>query len=131
MSATDDTRAARAAAALDDVRNALGRRAQKYARDADLGAMVRELVAEADAAREIIDGRATPPTDAQAMAHAAAGGWWLLRDERDHDNPRVLLALDAHRGAALAEARAGERDGVRWWPLDASGRPCAWPEVQP
>ena len=46
---SDDTRYKRAAAALDGVRNALGRRAQKYARDTDLATMVRELAAEVDA----------------------------------------------------------------------------------
>ena len=87
------------------------------------------LEAEVRRLREIVEGRGVPPTDAQIMAHAAAGGWWLLCDASDHSNPRVLLALDAHRGAALSEARAGAREGVRWWPLDVDGRPCAWPTV--
>jgi hypothetical protein len=40
----------RRSAALNAVRSALGHRAEKYGRDADIASMVRELVAERDAA---------------------------------------------------------------------------------
>lgn len=71
--------------------------------------------------RAIVEGRTVAPTDAEIAAH---GGEW-----------RCVGA-----GAAYAEisglVAAGLRDvarGVtlRWWPLDATGRPCSWPKVQP
>lgn len=54
--------------------------------------------AEADALRAIVDGRAEAPTDAERAVHA---GEWLVR---------------------YRDSRA-----CRWWPLDSTGRPCAWP----
>jgi len=130
-SPTDRTRAARAADALDDVRNALGARAQKYARDADLGAMVRELVAEADAAHEIIDGRTTPPTDAEIIAHHAVGGSWLVGGRALHvmQEARAVRAMCERRAQSHA-AEAPMWPPYVWVAIDEHGRPCAWPMVQ-
>lgn len=54
--------------------------------------------AEADALRAIVEGRAEAPTDAERAVHS---GEWLVR---------------------YRDSRA-----VRWWPLDATGRPTTWP----
>lgn len=55
-------------------------------------------VAAVDALRAIVDGRTAAPTDAERAVHA---GEWLVR---------------------YRDSRA-----CRWWPLDSTGRPCAWP----
>lgn len=93
---------------------------------------VAELTRERDEARAIIDGRATPPTDAEIAKHCAAGGRWrsfvpgeFILSTGDGD------AEDAQQTAAVQSANAlivGTR-GVRWWALDAQCRPCAWPVV--
>ena len=57
-------------------------------------------------ARAIVEGRTVAPTDAEIAAHLAAGGDWLVRKTLD---------------ATLIPRT------VRWWPLDASGRPTTWP----
>jgi hypothetical protein len=57
------------------------------------------------ALRAIIAGRTVAPSDAEIEAHAAAGGSWLVRYRRDE----------------TTTTRVG------WHPLDATGRPCAWP----
>lgn len=54
--------------------------------------------AEAAALLAIVDGRAEAPADAERAVHA---GEWLVR---------------------YRDSRA-----CRWWPLDSTGRPCAWP----
>ena len=55
-------------------------------------------VAAVAALLAIVDGRAEAPTDAERAVHA---GEWLVR---------------------YRDSRA-----VRWWPLDATGRPTTWP----
>ena len=81
----------------------------------DVGA----LATERDAAREIIAGRDRAPTDAEVEVHAKAGGSWLGYSEI------------GPYGFDRSEV-ASHRDRVaRWWPLDASGAPCAWPVVTP
>ena len=56
------------------------------------------VVAEVDALRAIVDGRAEAPADAERAAHS---GEWLVR---------------------YRDSRA-----CRWWPLDSTGRPTTWP----
>lgn len=72
------------------------------------------------ALRAIIEGRTTPPTDAEAAAHHAAGGAWLVAWRRSN-LPTVASIVSGPRV---------------WWPkadvvgavaLDAERRPCAWP----
>lgn len=95
------------------------------------------LCDEVERLREIIAGRTTPPTYAEADAH-----------------PGAFLWMRMDRGEAIAITREGcEREGFdsiafgfvwfredlddelpravggRWWALDASGAPCAWPVV--
>lgn len=72
--------------------------------------------------RAIVEGRTVPPTDAEIAAHERAGGRWRCalvhlrggHDWMDDDDARAKVRLSA--------------PGTwRWWPLDASGRPCPWP----
>ena len=89
----------------------------------DARAEVETLRAEAALMREIIEGRTTPPTDAEIEAHAAAGcGWWLIVTEHsfDYDMPD-----------AVARDEWVQAGAVRWCPCADDGRPCAWPTVTP
>ena len=86
---------------------------------------VREARTELDALRAIIEGRTTPPTEAECEAHAAAGGGWVLCNPAAPLDTRVVCL-----SAATARVRADFcRRTVtrRWWALDATGRPCGWP----
>ena len=80
-------------------------------RDAALALKVLEL-------RAIIEGRTTPPTDAEIAAHDAAGGvfGFFCREE------------GYYTGSTVEEIRQPLPPG-RWWAHAADGRPCAWPEV--
>ena len=93
-------------------------------RDAALALKVLEL-------RAIIEGRTTPPTDAEIAAHDHAGGWWLYLPERG-------IGRCSCSACRTAQMPAGELlpgnvrmvaavGGGRWWALDAQRRPCAWP----
>ena len=93
----------------------------------DIAAQTPALARTVIALHAIIEGRATPPTDAEIAAHDAAGGTWLVRYRRDGwggDDAALFLDVLAPR-----DVRGDGLAAVRWWPLDASGRPCAWPEV--
>jgi len=94
-----------------------------------LRAELARVTAERDALRAIIEGRTTPPTDAEIAAHWRAGGAWRALGLRGF----ALSKDTADRGEATILAALDRRSTVprRWWPLDASGRPCAWPEVTP
>ena len=84
---------------------------------------VKHLRAELDALRAIVEGRTTPPTDAEVEAHLAAGGFWRWQNlPGDPAGPRF--------GHAFAdEVEWLRRFPLRWWALDADGAPCAWPVV--
>lgn len=82
------------------------------------------LATERDAALAIIAGRAVAPTDAEVEAHARVNGLgsaWLCMWE---GRPRVI----EHSSGVRYIRGTGGRP---WWPLDATGRPCAWPTVTP
>lgn len=86
-----------------------------------MAAAVNAIADERDALRAIVEGRTTPPTYAEIDAHEVAGGLW--RWQNLPDDPA---------GPRFGHARAAEamyfcRFPLRWWPLDATGRPCAWP----
>jgi hypothetical protein len=107
---------------LADVLDALD--AAERERD-DALAEVETLRAEAALLREIIEGRTHGPTDEERAAH---DGEWLVRHRVAWDGELVfcesfgdLSGFDGD-GGMIAE---------RWWPLDADGRPCAWPTVMP
>lgn len=95
-------------------------RAEEYrthAEDLDAAAMLARTVI---ALHAIIEGRATPPTDAEIAAHETAGGvfGFFCREE------------GYYTGSTVEEIRQPLPPG-RWWAHAADGRPCAWPEVHP
>ena len=77
--------------------------------------------------RAIVEGRSTPPTDAEIAAHAAAGGQWRTLGLRGFGLSGDVLDGDASRAIRAVSERS--RVPRRWWALDAEGRPCAWPVV--
>ena len=98
----------------------------------DARAIIETLRAEAALLRSIIEGRTTPPTDAEIAAHEARGGTWLVGGGTIH------RARDAHETRTMCERRAKlcaecppGWPAYRWLALDSHGRPCAWPTVTP
>jgi hypothetical protein len=84
---------------------------------------VERLTAERDAAREIVAGRITPPTDDEIAAHFAAGGAWTVGGDS-----HGFGGADVGYPANVRQVRDAPFDGVRrWWPRGRDGRPCAWP----
>lgn len=85
-------------------------------------AEVREArVRELDA---IIEGRAEGPTNDELIAHDAAGGGWAVRPQGFTVSVTMGGPSYTH---AWRERLSTQDHPARWWPLDASGRPCAWP----
>lgn len=85
---------------------------------------VRALTAERDELRAIVEGRKVAPTAAEVDAHAKSHGLssaWLCRWE---GRPRTI---ESPSGVHYIRGTGGSP----WWPLDANGRPCAWPKVTP
>lgn len=91
---------------------------------AALLAVAEALLVERDALRAIIEGRTTPPTDAEARAHFAAGGSFADCGYLTRGRAFSLFDLAFAKAAVATSGRP-----ARWWALDASDRPCAWPEV--
>ena len=89
------------------------------ARSAAAAVDAAQVTAERDALRAILEGRTTPPTPEEIAAHAGSAqcGVWLWVD-RDG-----WVAT----GRMFAGLHQFEPHVVRFWPLDAEGRPCAWP----
>ncbi len=92
---------------------------QDPARRRETAEAVRALVAERDALRAIVEGRTTPPTDAEMLSHWRAGGWWL-----------VLGADGQLRSECVREDGDVFRGARRIIAADRDGRPCAWPVVE-
>ena len=88
----------------------------------DLRAQLAAVTAERDALRAIIEGRTTPPSDAEIASHEATGGYFLFRD---HDETGRVYDADCLQ-ALLDDAH---RHLTRWWAHDANDAPCAWPTV--
>lgn len=95
-----------------------------------------ELATDRDRLRAIIAGRTDAPTDAEIAAHYATGGWWRSfrhAYEMDHNGLRFTVGAQSHDygSAHFVEVDRAQfaRDGhvATWWPIDADGRPCAWP----
>lgn len=87
------------------------------------------LRAEVERLREIIAGRDRAPTDAEIEAHAAAGGlWWVFARWSRHGDAKSHDIIHPWAAGVARFLRDGQPD-ARWWPLDASGAPCAWPVV--
>ena len=90
-------------------------------RDADV---IEDLTADRDAALAVIAGREVAPTDSELTAHAATGGGWLVSYGR--------RGIDTRNDPDFARiTRDAACPPVRWWPLDRSGAPTAWPTVTP
>lgn len=92
-----------------------------------------ELMRERDALRAIIEGRTTPPTEAERRAHHDAhGGRWMQRDDDDPAPAQLrpiwqrIVNLADFDSSYYVEEFIAKHPG-RWWPLDSTGRPCAWP----
>ena len=83
---------------------------------------IARLREELAAAQEIVAGRKMAPTDAEVEAHERVRGLssaWLCVWEG-----RIRVIENS------ADVRYVRGTGGRpWWPLDATGRPCAWPKV--
>ncbi len=77
-----------------------------------------------DRLRAIIEGRTTPPTDAEIKAHDAAGGSWLVRRRRQNG-----LWSAEFIGPSVWCCRV--YDGGVYVALDSERRPCPWPRVTP
>ncbi len=131
MSITDDPELAALQRLLDT--EAARRRVAGVTKDPV--AQVAELRAEVERLRTIIAGRPTPPTNAEIASHHASGGMWLVHTGKTTSH--IMLPSRGYLGDAQGAAswatmyRSGEwiGDPLCWWPLDATGRPCAWPEV--
>jgi len=68
----------------------------------------------------IIEGRATPPTDAELAAHAERGALWMVAHERG-DIFATMMSWPSSRDWHVGKG------ATRWWPFTIDGRPCAWP----
>lgn len=86
-----------------------------------------ELAAECDRLRAIIAGRTTPPTDEEIYAHEVAGGMWVATPARKTISGR---SWSCAMSTAYEVRRFLVSPGDRWIPLDAAGRPCAWPTAE-
>lgn len=104
-----------------------------------MSSQVARLTVERDEARAVINGRNTAPTDEEIAAHAhplrSPIGAWLITAT---DGPRQLVHLwRPFDGDSRSEdwEKLRRRMGpfkftiARWVPIDAEGRPCAWPVV--
>lgn len=81
---------------------------------------LRALMARVAELEAIIAGRAERPTHAEIAAHP--GEWrWIVA------TPSGLAGGRATSAAWITEHASSL---ARWWPLDAEGRPCAWPTAE-
>ena len=112
-----------------EARNAAGAELDAVLAHADeLTQALRETQRERDALRDIIEGRATPPTDSDIAVHVARGGLWRTR-RTIGDTMLSRDGVDADRAERVRDEQARTGGVYLWWALDAHGRPCAWPEV--
>lgn len=120
---------------------ALDTAAVRLAREnAKLSAQVAALTAERDAAMAIIAGRATAPTDAEIAAHAhplrsPIGAWLVTANDGNRQLVHLWRPFDADSRSEdweMLRRRMGpfKFTIARWVPIDAEGRPCAWPVVE-
>ena len=93
-------------------------------RDA-LHAQLAQVTAERDELRSIVEGRTTPPTDEEIVAHG--GPWLVVLDHRAGQATRV--ASGDYAATLAAQQRAQSRAWV-WHPVDErDGALVAWPVV--
>lgn len=93
----------------------------------DLPEIARALHAEVERLRAIIEGRTTPPTDAEIAALIAAGGSWRVVETIRCGG--VVLHVEEIDDARRVRDLAPRECRQRWWALDAQHCPCAWPVV--
>jgi len=89
----------------------------------------RAAAAEAECARlrAIIEGRATAPTEAELVAHIAAGGRWLVSSPGEPDVPLWSMPVaSVEHGLRVAQDHHDLNAPWRWHAL-LDGRPCPWP----
>jgi len=106
--------------------------------NAELRVKIAALTAERDAAQAIIAGRATPPTDAEIAAHAdesPIGAWLITATDGNRSLVHLWRPFDADSRSEdweMLRRRMGpfKFTIARWVPIDAEGRPCAWPVVE-
>ena len=106
--------------------------------NAELRVKIAALTAERDAAQAIIAGRATPPTDAEIAAHAdesSIGAWLITATDGNRSLVHLWRPFDADSRSEdweMLRRRMGpfKFTIARWVPIDAEGRPCAWPVVE-
>lgn len=87
--------------------------------------LARTVIAQAEriaTLEAIVEGRTTPPTDAEIAAHDATGATWMIA-HRDGQIVVTAMSWPSSRDWHVAKG------AVRWWALTIDGRPCAWPEV--
>jgi len=81
-----------------------------------------EALADVERLRSIVEGRTTPPTNAEIDAHSGLWRWASPADLADMLTPK--------KAREWARGMDGWGAGTtRWWPIDHDGRPCAWPVV--
>jgi hypothetical protein len=108
---------ARQAALLAEIDAMEARVAAAPNKEDAIGAEVERLLA-------IIEGRTTPPTDAEICAHDAAGGAWLVTLP---PRAQVRMMPETRYTSDPAEvSRLWWSEGA-WWVPVRYGRPCAWP----
>lgn len=81
----------------------------------------------ASIAEAIIRGRDVAPTSEELAAHdggATMSGWWLCVMRGRPSLMRHDAVIGHRNGVTIGWWGANE---ARWWPLDADGRPRAWP----
>jgi len=113
-------------------------RAELEARNADLSrdrdtalAAALDLAADRDALRAILEGRTTPPTDAEIDAHAATGGAWLVAIAITDGALPALVVADHHAARRYArQDPKAEWTATRWIAVGADRRPTTWPVVE-
>ena len=101
---------------------------------------VERLTAERDAAKAIVNGRGTAPTDAEIAAHAhpvrsPIGAWLVTANDGCRQLVHLFRPFDADSRSEdweMLRRRMGpfKFPIARWVPIDAEGRPCAWPVVE-
>ncbi len=90
------------------------------------GEMITEAEAQRDAALAALRGTYATPTPAEARAHAAARGWWLVSYD-DQDGEFVVAPLRGSHTELAAGVEAAGDNPVRWVAVDRTGSVCPRP----
>ena len=100
-----------------------------------LAQAVLDLSAREEALLEIIHGRTTMPTEAEMVAHKAAGGLWRWVSMRDgtviHGCSEDGAPWIYNDPLETIPLRIGSTYTTRYWALDATRQLCPWPKATP